>query len=317
MSPVSSSEQTLLYLSMLRIRMIEEAIADRYKEQKMRCPVHLSIGQEAIAVGVCAHLTKEDLVVSSHRAHAHYLAKGGSLKAMIAEIYGKETGCAHGRGGSMHLTDLDAGFLASTPIVGGTIPIGVGAAFAISMKGEKRVMVIFLGEGATEEGVFAESLNFAALKNLPVLFVCENNLYSVYSPMEVRQPVTRDRALLAQAHGLIAFEGDGNDVEKVSLLAKEALSLIRADKGPVYLELSTYRHREHCGPLLDPTRPKEESDFWFADDPLLKNCPEDLSAMKKNIEEEINQAFAFADKSPFPTYDPSIETSYAKTNLLC
>jgi len=169
------------YRRMLRIRMVEEAIADRYAEQEMRCPVHLSIGQEAIAVGVCSALEFRDYVMSTHRGHAHYLAKGGDLKALLAEIYGRATGCASGKGGSMHLVDLSVNMLGTTPIVGSTLPVAVGTAFATRMRHQDNITVVFFGEGATEEGVFAESINFAALKRLPVIFVCENNLYSVYT----------------------------------------------------------------------------------------------------------------------------------------
>ncbi len=278
----------------MRIRRIEESIASRYSEQKMRCPVHLSIGQEAIAVGVCEHLNHEDYAVSGHRAHAHYLAKGGSLKRMMAEIYGKVDGCCHGRGGSMHLVDLSCGFLGSTPIVGGSIPIGVGAAFGASLKGEKRVTVIFFGEGATEEGVFVECLNFATLKRLSILFVCENNLYSVYSPLAVRQSSARHRPALARAHGMLAIEGDGNDVDEVAKLAGEAIHYIREGKGPIFIELSTYRFREHCGPNIDPYQPKEEVVHWQQREPLHG------IEMSNEFEEEIAGAFEFAEKSPFP-----------------
>ena len=160
---------SLLY-DMLRIRLVEEGIAGLYSEQEMRCPVHLCTGQEAIPVGVCAVLQKEDIVMGNHRSHGHYLAKGGDLKAMMAEIYGKSTGCSKGMGGSMHLTDLSVNFLGTTPIVASIIPIAVGTAFSSMMKNEKRVTVVFLGRAATEEGVFTESLNFASLKKLPVIF---------------------------------------------------------------------------------------------------------------------------------------------------
>lgn len=310
----------LLYREMLRIRKIEEAIASRYAEQKMRCPVHLSIGQEAIAVGVCKAALHDDYLISNHRAHAHYLAKGGSLPAMIAEIYGKETGCCKGRGGSMHLIDRSVGMLGSTPIVGGSIPVGVGIAFASLMKGEDRVTLIFLGEGATEEGVFAESLNFAALKKLPVLFICENNLYSVYSPLEVRQPKERDRIALAKAHGLDAQGGDGNDVEEVFQMSREALGKIRRGGGPQFLEFSTYRHREHCGPHFDNHigyRTEEEFLHWKKGCPLEKQKEKVASSREKiaewegEIEREIEEAFRFAEASPFPIFDERNETPYA------
>lgn len=287
-----------LAFQMLRIRLIEEAIAHRYSEQKMRCPVHLSIGQEAIAVGVCGRLAPTDYVISNHRAHAHYLAKGGSLKRLVAEIYGKATGCCKGRGGSMHLVDLSVGFLGSTPIVGGSIPVGVGAAFALQQKGEERVVTIFLGEGATEEGVFCESLNFAALKDLPVLFICENNLYSVYSPLSVRQPRKRSIPDLARAHGLLALSGEGNLLHEVGSLTEACLTHIRHKKGPALLELSTYRFREHCGPDWDPYQPKEEVHYWLERDPL-----KGLELPREEIEREIEEAFLFAEESPFPNQD--------------
>lgn len=308
-----------LYQEMLRIRLIEESIARRYHEQKMRCPVHLSIGQEAVAVGVCKAALHTDYLISNHRAHAHYLAKGGNLKAMLAEIYGKVTGCCIGRGGSMHLVDRSVGMYGSTPIVGGSIPIGVGLAFATWLKQEKDVTIVFFGEGATEEGVFVESLNFAALKNLPVLFVCENNFYSVYSPLNVRQPERRDRAAIARAHGIAAKSGYGNDVEEVYRLAEEAIGSIREGNGPVFLEFETYRHREHCGPNFDNDigyRTEEEFLFWE------KQCPIKLQAQRivpdfpleqlsLPILSEIEEAFAFADQSPFPHFDIEKETPYA------
>ena len=175
-----SSRQENLLACMLRIRRVEESIARRYAEQEMRCPTHLCIGQEAIAVGVCNALLRTDKVFSNHRAHGHYLAKGGDLNAMIAELYGRAAGCCGGRGGSMHLIDLDAGFMGATPIVGGTVPIAVGSAWASCLKNSSDVTVVFFGDGCFEEGVMHESLNFAALHNLPIVFICENNSYSVY-----------------------------------------------------------------------------------------------------------------------------------------
>ena len=306
-----------LYREMLRIRMIEEAIADRYSQQKMRCPVHLSIGQEAVAVGVCKAALHTDFLISNHRAHAHYLAKGGNLKAMIAEIFGKRTGCCLGRGGSMHLVDRSVGMMGSTPIVGGSLPVGVGLAFATQLRKQTHVTILFFGEGSTEEGVFAECLNFVALKKLPILFVCENNLYSVYSPLHVRQPAERDRAAIARAHGLLAKSGDGNDVEEVYQFAQEAIESIRQGGGPVFLEFDTYRHREHCGPNYDNDigyRTEEEFLSWAKKCPLdlqAKRLQEDLSSLRTLIEEEIEEAFNFAEVSPFPQFDPQAENPYA------
>jgi len=313
-----------LYREMLRIRRIEERIAELYAEQEMRCPVHLSIGQEACAVGVCAALERRDWVLSGHRSHAHYLAKGGDLKRMLAEIYGKATGCSGGKGGSMHLTDLDAGFLGATPIVGSTIPIAVGAALSARMRGEDRVVAIFFGDGATETGVFHESLNFAILKRLPVVFVCENNLYSVYSPMEVRQPAGRTIAQLAAGHGLRAERADGNDVMSVWQLAQDAVAQARAGRGPVLLELLTYRWREHCGPNYDNDlgyRTLEEFETWRDRDPLAV-CAERLlpdghlkepgrEELERQLRAEIDEAVAFAKSSPFPAAETLMTQVYA------
>lgn len=205
---------------MLRIRLVEEAIAETYPLQEMRCPVHLSIGQEAVAAGTAAAFAPGDLAMSGHRSHAHYLAKGGDLRAMLAELMGRENGRCRGRGGSMHLIDQSVGFIGAVPIVGSTIPIAVGLAFADKLKGIQRVTAAFFGEAATEEGVFHESANFASLHRLPVVFVCENNLYSVYSPMNVRQPSHREVFQQAQGHGIPAEQVDGNDPEAVFLSAK-------------------------------------------------------------------------------------------------
>ncbi len=238
------------YHSLLRIRRVEEALAKRYAEQEMRCPMHLCIGQEAIAVGVCEVLRKSDPVFSGHRAHGHYLAKGGDLNAMLAELYGRVTGCCGGRGGSMHLIDLNAGFLGSTPIVGGTLPLAVGSAWAASLQRTGQVTTVFFGDGCFEEGVMHEALNFAALHRLPVVFVCENNGFSVYTKLNHRQP-HRPIYALAAAHGVTAFHGDGNDVEAVLGIATKAVAAARAGQGPQFLELETYRWREHCGPNFD------------------------------------------------------------------
>jgi TPP-dependent pyruvate/acetoin dehydrogenase alpha subunit len=302
----------LLY-GMLRIRLVEEGIAGRYAEQEMRCPVHLCIGQEAIAVGVCAHLEARDRVLSGHRSHGHYLAKGGDLKAMMAEIYGRATGCSGGKGGSMHLIDLAAGFLGATPIVASTIPIAVGTAFAASLRRERTVSVVFFGEGATEEGAFHESVNFAVLKRLPIVFVCENNLYSVYSPMSVRQPEGRSVVTLAAGHGIESHQADGNDVGAVHALAGAAVEKARAGGGPTFLEFATYRWREHCGPLYDNEigyRTEREFEEWTARCPIQRLSEElrrhgvvadrEIEDMTKRIREEFESAVLFARASPYP-----------------
>ncbi len=302
-----------LFYEMLRIRLVEEKIADLYPEQEMRCPIHLCIGEEAIAVGVCANLKNEDIVMSNHRSHGHYLSKGGDLKALIAELYGKSTGCSKGRGGSMHLIDLSVNFLGSTAIVGGTIPVAVGAAFGSKLQNKDgTVTVVFFGDGAVEEGVVHESLNFASLKNLPILFVCENDLYSVYTHISNRQP-PRQIYSLAKAHGMKAYQGDGNDVIGIYEMTKKAIKGIKQGKGPVFVEFLTYRWREHCGPCYDNDlgyRTEIEFKNWAARCPLetLKQemlndgviSNNQIKLMMEKIRNEIDEAISFAKSSPFP-----------------
>ena len=312
---LNKSEKNLYY-SMLRIRMVEERIAELYSEQEMRCPVHLSIGQEAVAVGVCEHLQKNDIVMSAHRAHAHYLAKGGNLKEMLAELYGKSTGCAMGKGGSMHLIDLKSGFFGAVPIVGSTIPIAVGVAWAFKMKKSTNIVTVFLGDGATEEGVFFESLDFASLKNVPILFVCENNFYSVYSNLKVRQAPQRKISGLAESHGIKTYSGYGNDVIKVSEITHDAINYIKNNKAPVFIELETFRWLEHCGPNDDDDlgyREHGELNKWIEKCPLesYKNeiikkglvDDKEIFKMREKINIEINDAFKFAKESSFPDLD--------------
>ena len=303
---------TNLLREMVRIRMVEEAIAERYAEQEMRCPVHLSIGQEAPAVGVCSALRQTDWAFSGHRNHAHYLAKGGDLQRMLAEIYGKATGCCGGKGGSMHLTDQAAGFIGATPIVGSTIPIAVGAALTAQLRGEDRVVVIFLGDGAVETGVFHESVNFACTRNLPVVFACEDNGYSVYSPLSVRQPASRSLSHVAAGHGITVASVDGNDVLAVQAVAGAAVERARAEGSPSFIEMTTYRWREHCGPAFDNDigyRTEAEFETWLELDPITKlRQSHDIAAvdgavfasMTTELAEEIDAAFAFAKSSPFP-----------------
>jgi TPP-dependent pyruvate/acetoin dehydrogenase alpha subunit len=310
------SQLLSMFRQMLRIRMVEERIAALYSEEEMRCPVHLSIGQEATAVGVCSVLGKSDSVFSGHRSHAHYLAKGGNLKALIAELYGKETGCSKGIGGSMHLTDTDSGFVAASPIVGSTVPIAVGAAMALNYRSQGNIVVVFLGDGAMETGVVYESINFAVLKNLPIIFVCENNFYSVYSPMSVRQPKGRSFQDLVSGQGILAIKADGNDVEDVYSRAKQGLDHIKKGNGPVFLELPTYRWREHCGPNFDNHigyRSEDEFIEWRKKDPIERVSRAPISEAicweteAQAISIEIDQAISFAKNSPFPSEISSLE----------
>ena len=297
-----------LFESMLRIRLVEESIANKYSEQKMRCPTHLSIGQEAIAVGVCANLTSQDQVLSTHRAHAHYLAKGGCLNSMMAEIYGKTSGCSKGMGGSMHLIDTSVGFMGSTAIVANTIPVAVGLALEKKLTRKKSIACVFFGDGATEEGAFYESVNFAIIHSLPILFICENNLYSVYSGLEVRQPVDRKIYKMVRAMGISAQHGNGNDVEEVARKVKHAKTMILKSGGPQFLEFDTYRWREHCGPNFDNNIGyREESEFlkWKKKDPLKnfysENSQKYIDRKIDTISQEIDDAHQFADDSKFPT----------------
>ena len=312
-STLSRDERLALYRSMLRIRRVEERIQALYPQGDMRCPTHFSIGQEAVAAGVCRNLRREDYVISAHRSHAHYLGKGGDLRAMFAELYGKATGCASGKGGSMHLIDLTVGFLGCVPIVGSTIPIGVGAAFGAMLQDRSALTVIFFGDAAVETGVFHESVNFAAVHRLPVLFVCENNLYSVNTPLQPRQPANRTIADLVQGHGIRAEQHDGQVVETVDAVTADALAHIRDQGGPALLEFITYRWLEHCGPLEDVPlglRPQEEFDAWAARCPirLYRELLEDdehldeaaHAAIDAAISREIDDAVEFARQSPFP-----------------
>lgn len=313
-----------IFRTMLRIRMVEEELAERYSQGTMRCPIHLSIGQEGVPAAVSECLRLDDYAVSTHRGHAHYLAKGGDLKRMIAEIYGKVTGCSRGRGGSMHLIDISIGFMGTSAIVGNSIPIGVGLGLASSLRGNEQVSCIFLGDGATEEGSYYESMNFAAVRKLPVLFLCENNLYSVYSPISVRQPKGRSIAKVAQAVGLNALAADGNDAYAVWQLIKNATDKIRLGSGPWLLEFEVYRWREHCGPDFDNHigyRSKDEYELWKSREPVARMRSElsaagvEINAIElaliSELRAEVEDAFAFAESSPFPERGDALIGEYA------
>ena len=316
-------EYLSLYREMLRIRIVEEAIAERYAEQEIRCPVHLSVGQEAAAVGACAALELDDVIVSTHRCHGHYLAKGGSLDAMLGEIYGRVTGCCGGRGGSMHLFDTEAGVLASVPIVGSTIPLGVGAALAFQRQNVARVSMAFLGDAATEEGVFHESMNFASLRNLPVVFFVENNFYSVYTALQDRQP-DRPLSAYAESHKMPSVVVDGNDVLAVRQVTKEMVARARSGNGPGLIIATTYRWREHCGPNYDNDlgyRTEGELEKWQQSCPLesyrsvltKKDIldPDREFSIRSEIQHEIELSFSNAQEAPYPESSSAGERVYA------
>jgi TPP-dependent pyruvate/acetoin dehydrogenase alpha subunit len=301
-----------LYRRMLRIRLVEEAIAREYPNQEMRCPVHLSIGQEAPAAAFSLVAEAGDLAVSTHRGHAHYLAKGGDLGRMIAEIYGKATGCSGGIGGSMHLIDVGAGFMGTSAIVGNSIPVGVGLGLALKLKGSPQAACVFLGDGATEEGVFYESLNIAALRELPVLFLCENNQYSVYTPLEQRQAPGRRIVDVARSLGVRAEAVNGHSAQACFEVLSRELPAVRRGEGPTLIEFSTHRYLEHCGPSDDEHlgyRKPGELQEWLDRDPIETLVPglglsdEEVLRVREVLEFEIAEAFAFAKASPFP--DPS------------
>lgn len=306
---------------MYRIRAVEEEIARRYPEGKMRCPVHLSIGQEAVPAAFAESVRATDFAVSTHRGHAHYLAKGGNLEAMIAEIYGKATGCSKGKGGSMHLIDLGVNFMGTSAIVGNSIPIGVGLALSAQLKNTDQISCIFLGDGAIEEGVFYESVNFAAVRRLPVLFICENNLYSVYSPLSVRHPQGRGIAKMVEAMGVKMAEGDGNDVLAVHRIMQNAVDRVRAGDGPCFLEFYTYRWREHCGPNYDNDigyRTQEEFQDWQSREPidhlervLHEVDPAVMDEIRAGVNTEVQAAFESAENASFPAQSDAYQGVYA------
>jgi acetoin:2,6-dichlorophenolindophenol oxidoreductase subunit alpha len=301
----------LLY-EMLRIRKVELRIESLYPLDEMKTPIHLCIGQEAIPVGLCAHLTREDYVSSNHRSHGHYLAKGGDLKKMMAELYCRETGCSKGRGGSMHLIDRTVGHLGSSSIVGGGIPIGTGLGLAIRMKKLDRVSVVFFGDGAADEGVLYESLNFAMLKSLPVVFVYENNQFSVCSRVLARQ-AGENIFHSASPSRLYTAIVDGNSVLDVYEAGRIAVARARSGEGPSFVECKTYRMRGHAGAGSDAGlgyRTSEEIAQWE------KRCPvalfrgklltegvltdHEAAEMEKAIDSEIDEAFRYAQGSPLP-----------------
>ena len=313
MTELSPENAWKIFERMCLIRTVEETIAQRYGEQQMRCPTHLSSGQEGVPSVLSVLLKDTDYAVSTHRGHAHYLGKGGDVDKMIAEIYGKATGCAGGLGGSMHLIDTSVGFMGCTAIVGNTIPIGVGLALSIKQKNADGISVVYLGDAATEEGVFYESINFAVLHELPVLFVCENNFFSVYSPLTVRQPEGRQIHEWVKSIGCPSLSGDGNDSFSLFDQLSQAVNHVRDGKGPMFVEFFTYRHREHCGPHFDNHlgyRQEDEVAFWTERDPI-NNLSEaltdkawftesDIKHCIKQVQERVNEAFELAINAPFP-----------------
>jgi len=303
-------ERTLyhrLYRAVYRIRHVEEEIARIYPTDKIKSPVHLSIGQEAVSVGVCEALCLEDVAFGTYRGHAMYLAKGGDLRQMIAELYGKATGCARGKGGSMHLVDSQKGIMGTSAVVSTKIPNAVGYSYALKYQRKKNLVVCFFGDGAVEEGSFWESLNFAVLKALPILFVCENNTYAIHSKQAVRQPVA-NIVEQVRSYGLPVDRIEDNDVLKIyDFVSTVAPQIRNHQSGPVFLECMTYRWREHVGPNEDfdlGYRSRNEAKPWFKKDQVRRLADLITESERREIEDEVEaevrEAFDFAEASPFP-----------------
>lgn len=304
-----------MYKTMLKIRLVEEKCIELHPEQLMKSPHHYYNGQEAVAAGVCATLEKDDHVFSNHRSHGHYIAKGGNLNKFMAEMYCKIDGCSKGKGGSMHLIDTSVGHMGSSGIVSGTIPIAVGSALAFKMQNKKNVSVAFFGDGAADEGVLYESLNFAALRKLPVIFVCENNFFASFTKVSTRWAVD-NLPEKAEAFGVPAEKVDGMEVIEVYNTAKRAVKRAKTERGPSFIEAVTYRFKGHCG-IEDDIHPKlrtrEELEEWKKKCPIKKFekflmdekilTTQNINLIKQKLQAQIEEAVEFGRKSPLPGED--------------
>ncbi|HYL35405.1 MAG TPA: thiamine pyrophosphate-dependent dehydrogenase E1 component subunit alpha [Bryobacteraceae bacterium] len=310
---------------MVRIRTFEERVADLVDAGEIKTPCHLYIGQEAVAAGICANLRPEDTVWGGHRSHGHYLAKGGNLRAALAEIFGRATGCSGGRGGSMHLIAPSHGILGTVPIVAATVPLAVGAALAAKLQHRDIVAVAFFGDGTLEEGHVHESMNIAALYRLPIVFVCENNLYASHMHLSAR----RIKETLAEAgsfHGIPSLTVDGNDAEAVSHCAGNIIQRARSGNGPSFLECLTFRWRGHVGPSWDTdvgVKRRDELKDWLPKDPIARTCrllcergmsEDHLAAIRRDAAEEVDAAVEFARSSPYPGPDRIMDHVFAIPN---
>ncbi|MBL8023934.1 MAG: thiamine pyrophosphate-dependent dehydrogenase E1 component subunit alpha [Elusimicrobia bacterium] len=303
-----------LYTSMVRIRTCEESLVDPIQRGEIKTPCHLCSGQEAVAAGVCAALRKTDAIFGGHRSHGHYLAKGGSMDELVAEIFAKSGGCSGGRGGSMHIISPENGVWGVVPIVAGTISLATGAAMAARIQKKDQVVVSFFGDGATGEGVLYESLNLASLLKLPIIYVCENNFYSTHMPL--RECRRRDNIFqTGLPFGIRGIRLDGNDVRAVFKASQKAVTLCRSGNGPVFLECVTYRLRGHVGAddvvqgSHTDIRPPAEVERWRRRDPLSRFkkvlikagvSQVALKKIQKESSEEVARAHAFARRSPAP-----------------
>jgi len=305
---------------MLEIRCFEEKVYDLYGRNLVPGTIHLYAGQEAVAVGVCANLGRDDYITSTHRGHGHCIAKGARLDKIMAEILGKKTGYCKGKGGSMHIADFKVGMLGATAVVGAGIPIAAGAGLSIKLRRTAQVVACFFGEGASNQGTFHEGINMASTWALPVLFVCENNLYA----MGTRQSRVMNIANVADraaAYGIPGKAVDGNDVLAVYEVAREAVGRARRGEGPTLIECKTYRQKGHS--RFDPAtyRPEDEVKRWLEKDPiqrlktrLLKDnvlTEQKAKEIEDAIAAEVEKAVEFAEKSPYPEPEEALEDVYA------
>jgi TPP-dependent pyruvate/acetoin dehydrogenase alpha subunit len=306
------------YAQLQRIRRTEEEIIRLYPTDKIKSPVHLSIGQEAVAVAVCDQLTRDDVLFATYRGHAAYLAKGGDMNAMWAELYGKAAGCGRGKAGSMHLVDTSVNMMGTSAIVASSIPDAVGYALAVKLREEDRILVCFFGEGAADEGVTQESLNFAALRRLPILFVCENNAYAIYSHVSARLAgyglCERYRAL-----GILCEREESGDFLAMHEAAGRAIADVRKGFGPRFLEIKTTRWRDHVGPGEDRHhgyRGDDQLDADIAADQVARIgglLPDEArSDIDASVEREIATAIAHAEASPFPDDEEIFDHVFAQ-----
>jgi pyruvate dehydrogenase E1 component alpha subunit len=306
---IENDKLLAMYKTMLKIRLFETRVGELFAAGKLPGFIHLYIGEEAVATGVCAHLGKGDYITSTHRGHGHLIAKGGDLKLMMAELYGKKTGYCKGKGGSMHIADVDLGILGANGIVGGGPPIASGAALALQYQGTKGVVACFFGDGASNQGTFHEGLNMASIWKLPVVFVCENNYYGI-SLSQARHQTVADIADRAKAYDMPGVVVDGNDVMAVYETMTEAVKRAREGKGPSLIECKTYRHRGHFEGDPMVYRPKEEFELWLKKDPIprfeatlreMKLLTDAQRAeFRKSLVAEVETAIKFAEDSPWP-----------------
>ncbi len=312
---ISAQQRLALHQALLRLRCAEATLAERYKRGEMRTPTHFGLGQEAVSVGVCAALRRDDVAYAHHRSHNAFLAKGGSVYRLAAELFGRVTGCSRGRGGSVHLTDRDCGFIASSAILAECVAAATGSALSFAMDRADRVAVAFFGDAVAEEGAFYECLGYAALKRLPVLLVCENNGYATESPLAIRQPEQISIHGRVAAFGIPTHCVDGNDVAAVYQTASEVVAAMRAEPGPVFLECATYRWLEHVGPWFDHElnrtyRTREEVEAWMARCPVVRSgealqalglaSQAELDAMRASTQAAVDADIERAFGDPWP-----------------